>query len=434
MAYRRRYLSGQSATTVVIAEGAITSDKIVDKAVTQPKIDDDAVTTEKIQNESILSEDIKAGEVKTSDLDNGAVTTEKIADSAVTSDKLEESIREITRPLTPGIDTDEIQDAKVTLAKLAPDSVDVSKIKPGAVTASELNPDAVETVKIKNDAVTTDKIAGGAVTETKIGVNAVTGSKILNRSVGNLEIAVEGCHRENIKDLAINASKINPEAVTAAKLAENSVTEVKLATAALDKRHLSSKRARFNDVDERFPGGVLPDAWTAAIAAGGVVYPGGFFGLAIDTGALNNDDVIITSDYIGYILEGAPVFDTLVRHLQLTQRDTFIGVEDGGANRVGFECSAGVGGANWFARCDYADGAALVDTGIASDAATQDLLGFEVVDATTVKFYVDGILKATIVSTIPATTSVFPVIGLATTAAGGKQLRVRYFSLLGDRP
>ncbi len=433
MAYRRRYLSGQSATTVVIAEGAITSDKIVDGAVTHPKISPGAVDSERIIDETIKSEDIKAGEVKTSDIASGAVTTDKIASQAVTVDKLEASIQGIARPLTPGVDTAEIQDAKVTLAKLAPDSVDASKIKSGAVGPSELAVDACEESRIKDGACTRNKIAGSAIDSTKIAVNAVTGSEILNRSVGNLEIAIEGCHRENIKDLAINTVKLNPLAVTDAKLAESAVTEPKLHVAALAKRHLSSKRARMVDLHKEFVGGGLPAEWTSVVTAGGVVFPDSIEGLLLRTGIVIGNKIVISGEQVCNILEPRPFFDAIVLNRQVDLRDTFFGVEDGVGDRVGFECAGGGGAQNWFARCDYADGAVLVDTGIVSTVDVQDIFSFEIVDETTVKFYINGDLVATIVSTVPAATPVFPMIDFEAQGVGGKEMSIRSYSLVGDR-
>ncbi|MBA7649947.1 hypothetical protein ES703_57746 [subsurface metagenome] len=440
MTYRRRYLSGQSATTVVIAEGAITSDKIVDKAVTTPKVDDDAITSEKIADESILSEDIKAGEVKTSDIAPGAVTTEKIADSAVTSDKLEASIREITRPLTPGIDTDEIQDAKVTLAKLAPDSVDASKIKPGAVTASELNPDAVETVKIKDAAVTTDKIAPGAVTENKVGANAITGSKILNRSVGNTEIAVEGCHRENIKDEAVNTVKLAAEAVTAAKLADDAVIGPKLAVAAIERRHITGLRNRNREIIDEFLPHDLSGRWVTTGDAGGLITQGST-GLGLQTKAVNGTAQRL--DWGGFKIPFKTLSNlpNMVVGVHRPTSNTFVtlslGLYKDVNNLIEFYAHDDAGAAaNWQARCIKGGVSTLVDTGITirPDVDKIRLLELVVIGPTSVKFYVDGVEKAHIETAEHIMDERFePRLKVITRQAGVAYLYLDYFQLLSGR-
>ena len=433
MVYIRRYLSGQQATTVTIAEGAITTDKITDKAVTQPKVADDAITSDKIADGTIEPADLKASAVETAKIKDGAVTTPKIADGAVTTQKLEASIQGIARPLTPGVASAEIAALAVVESKIGDQAVATAKIKDGNVSAAKLAADSVEEVKIKDGAVATAKIAGGAVTETKLGANSVTGSKIAPAVVSVTELADNSVESAKIKDFNVVTDKINPEAVTAAKLAENSVTSIKLDTAALAKRHLSSKRVRILDVDEKFVGGVVPNGWQAVMDVGGSVRPTLSGGLYLYTGALIGDKINLSGGPLVKALEGLPIFDAQVRREQTTDDIVFVGAEDALGNRIGFERDLALGTNHWWARCDYADGAVNVDTG---EVATHDifwLLGFEVVNATTVKFYLDGLLVATIVSTVPANKPLFPVLEIETIVNSNRILWARYLSLVGDR-
>lgn len=76
--------------TTVIADGAVTTDKIYGESVTTGKLDDEAVTTAKIDDEAVT----------TAKLDDDAVTTAKLDDGAVTAAKLGSDITYSTIGLT----------------------------------------------------------------------------------------------------------------------------------------------------------------------------------------------------------------------------------------------------------------------------------------------------------------------------------------------
>lgn len=438
MVYIRRYLSGQQATTVVIAQGAITTDKIVDKAVTQPKVGDDAITSDKIAPGAVESSDIKDGGIKSVDIASGAVTTDKIASQAVTVDKLEASIQGIARPLTPGVSSAEIAAGAVVASKIGAEAVETAKVKDGNINAAKLAADAVETVKVKDGAITTAKIAGGAVDQTKIGVDAVTGSEILNRSVGNLEIAVEGCHRENIKDLAINTAKLNPEAVTAAKLGTDSVIESKLAAAALARRHIESKEIRVIHSAEEFGGLDISNRWRKRIDPGGSILPVGKNGIKFETSAVSGEQAILDwgGEGIEPALDSKPIMTIWIptRHATLNYLENHIGLWFDGDNEIMFYASDVVGATpNWNARCRKAVAETTVDTGIAISAALQ-VFKIEVIDFATVKFYINGVEVAEINTNIPTGVEMEPKFELTTRSANTRHFSLKYFSILAHRP
>lgn len=442
MAYRRRYLSGQSATTVVIAEGAITTDKIVDGAVTHPKLAPGSVDSEKVIDSSLKSEDIQDGQIKAVDLAPNAVTTDKILDGAVTTQKLEASIQGIARPLTPGVDTAEIQDAKVTLAKLAPDSVDASKIKSGAVGPTELAAAACEESRIKDGAISTAKIAGGAINSTKIGVGAVDGSAILNGSVGVTELATDSVETIKIKDLAVSEPKLNNLSIATRALIDNAVTEPKLNGAALSLRHMESYGVRNLNVHEDFCGSGISDRWRKRIDAGGYVYwitATPMRGLALGTPATTGKKVILDWAEKGINLDGNKT--TVSFWIPGTTTDRTYQKRELGLMHVFDESSyilftaEDVGGAvpNWFARCKETGAETSQDTGIAVTEATQ-VLAIEYVSDSEVNFYIDGILVKTIATNIPSGTVLDPWIAITARENAVKGLYVQMMDLISERP
>lgn len=107
-------------------------------------------------------------QLKTRFITDSAVTTAKINDAAVTAAKL----------ATDSVITVKILDSNVTAAKLATDSVTTVKIVDANVTAAKLATDSVTTAKIVDANVTGPKLANDSVTTAKILDANVTFAKL----------------------------------------------------------------------------------------------------------------------------------------------------------------------------------------------------------------------------------------------------------------
>jgi len=416
MVYIRRYLSGQQATTVTIAQGAITSDKIVDGAVTHPKLAPGSVDSEKVIDSSLKSEDIQDGQIKAVDLAPNAVTTDKILDGAVTTQKLEASIQGIARPLTPGVDTAEIQDAKVTLAKLAPDSVDASKIKSGAVGPSELAVAACEESRIKDGAISTAKIAGSAIDSTKISAGAVDGSAILNGSVGVTELATDSVETIKVKDANITLDKLAPDSVDSSKIQADAVTKLKLQSDALEGRHWNSLLRRESIFSEDFGGSEMSNRWVRRGDPTMLIVPAGVKGLKIETGPSNGHEAILDFGDQDITLpdDDNPQMEFMItgRQAPLVKFIALNGLWQDGNNLIAFQADgSGAGVPNWFARCKDEGNLTEVDTGIAVTAGVEKFR-IEVAGGISVKFYIDDALVATINTNIPSSIELQPIFWL----------------------
>jgi hypothetical protein len=137
----------------VVADGAVTAEKLGASAVTDEKIGPGAVVEEKIAN--------------------NAVTTDKLVDDAVTADKIAAAAVTL-----PKIDPSTATEADVIRytgtevewgpVEIADGSIDFDKLANGAVIES----------KIVNAAVTSDKIAAGAVGASQVADGAITNAKI----------------------------------------------------------------------------------------------------------------------------------------------------------------------------------------------------------------------------------------------------------------
>lgn len=454
MAYRRRYYLPFVGTTETIGDKSITTDKIGDTAVAERHIAIGAVTSQKIKDDTIVSEDIKASAVETSDIKNAAVTEPKLADGAVTTYKLgyqsvsgskikpatitsdKMAVPQVARPLTPGVDTAEIQDAKVTAAKLAPDAVETSKIKDlnvtnakiandtitnakiaanavkgaeignGAVGTDKLATDAVETVKIKDanvthdklavDAVEADNIKDGEVTHPKLATDAVEADNIKDGEVTRPKLATDAVEEDNIKDGEVTHPKLATDAVETDNILDANVIEPKLEDDFL-LLYLKGKQVFYDD----FLGSVLGDAWTVSGDAGGVVgiEDGTDSQIHIATsGNINEAYRINWNDKRGISVANLPRFFTRIFEAP-TNVKYLIGLYENVDNYMAFRADTGVSN-NWKAVCRTLGAETEVDTGIAL-SATKKNLEIKTVNVGEILFYIDEVLKATINTNIP---------------------------------
>ncbi|MFH1230079.1 MAG: hypothetical protein V1709_01140 [Planctomycetota bacterium] len=238
------HIATYAVTTSKIAKCAVTTDKIVDDAVTNAKLQDGAVTANKIKDK--------------------VITNDKIADKTITQDKLVLPITPpsaITRPISPQVESAEINDGAITRAKIAVNAVENDNIKDGQVTSGKLASSAVTTAKIADSAVTKIKLASNSVGYLEIidgsveprHIRAVDSpadgevpsynqaqerfewvapgggvSRPLTPPIATEEIADNAVTTPKIGELQVTSSKLQVESVTTEKIADGAVTIPKL--------------------------------------------------------------------------------------------------------------------------------------------------------------------------------------------------------------
>jgi len=440
MAYEPRYYKPFVGTTETYATKSVTQDKLADGVITTPKIAPDAITSPKIKDEEIRSEDVKDGEIKTPDLGLKSVTREKLANDAVgtfqigdreitgskialgtlTPDLFSEA--QVTRPLTPGVGTNEIQDGKVTHPKLAEDAVETVniknanvtgpkianatiteanlaansvggiEIKDGVVSTIHLSTDAVETPKIKNLAVTQEKLAGESVGTPQLQDGSVTTPKIQNAAV------IE----EKIANGHITAIKLATDAVETIKIKDLNVTASKLHDDALVDRLIESLLSRRQIYYEDFVGAVLRDDWAVNGDAGFTVdlYQSN---VRLSTAATINSVVRLNWNgrLVYQILRQKPILVVMNISSPNTGESRWrLGLRFNDDNYVAFEYDTSVDN-KFRAVCRSGGVSTSEDTGITISDSVQRVLKIEIISNTEVKFYVDGTLTNTIATNIP---------------------------------
>ena len=149
-----------------------------------------------------------------------------IADGAVNADKMAANSIEAGSIVAGAISTDKLAANAVTTAKLAADSVTAGIIAAGAVSTSELAADAVTAEKIAAGTITSDRIKAGDIQGDRIAANTITGGLIAASGIITSAAQIEDAVITNakIENLAITKAKIADLAVDTIKIADQAVT------------------------------------------------------------------------------------------------------------------------------------------------------------------------------------------------------------------
>lgn len=129
----------------------------------------------------------------------------------------------------PQIGTAGLQDAAVTLQKLADFAVSAAKLQNNAVTNSKIANGAVTGDKIADGSISGNKLANLTVTGTQIANGTITGSKIASSSITSTQLGPNSVGNSEIQNNSINSLKLASNSVGNSEIQNGSVTANKLA-------------------------------------------------------------------------------------------------------------------------------------------------------------------------------------------------------------
>lgn len=171
-------LKPSSVSATQIADGSITTIKLVDDSVTSAKIVDGAISDTKILGHAVTTAKIAIGAVTDQELAVGAVTAVKVAALAIATASLQDDSVTVDKLAAGAVVTTSIVDNAVTNLQIADNAISTRNLQDDCVTNAEIADDAVRTLQIQNDAVTTAKILDGNVTASKLAALAVATGNI----------------------------------------------------------------------------------------------------------------------------------------------------------------------------------------------------------------------------------------------------------------
>jgi hypothetical protein len=170
-------LAGEGLSEEVAGDTKILS--VTPGGIQETMLADSAVTGDKIRSNSITSTQIASGAVTAAEIASGTITSAQIAASTITAAEISNNTITAAQISPAAITANEIFSNTLTADQLAAASVKSEELADSAVTTDKIAPDAVTGAEIADNAVTTTEIADGTVLFGDIGQNgAATGQVI----------------------------------------------------------------------------------------------------------------------------------------------------------------------------------------------------------------------------------------------------------------
>ncbi len=187
-----------------------------------------------LQIGNMLTNATKIVTIDTEKLEDAAVTLAKVANGSINADKLVTSEAVITQSAQIGdatILTAAIGDAQITNAKV--NDLSANKITAGTLAADRLAANSITAGKIAADTITSDKIAANAITSSELASDSVTTDKISANSITSAKLATSSLITQsaqindgiitNAKINDLDASKINAGIINSSRINSGSI-------------------------------------------------------------------------------------------------------------------------------------------------------------------------------------------------------------------
>lgn len=121
-----------------------------------------------------------------------------------------------------------IENAAITEAKLANNSVSAAKITAGAVVAGKIAANAVTATEIAAGSITAIKIAANTITANELAANSIVAGKIAAGAISTTELAVGSVSQTRIADGAIVSAKIAASQILGSHILAGTITADKI--------------------------------------------------------------------------------------------------------------------------------------------------------------------------------------------------------------
>ncbi len=170
-------LAGEGLSEEVLGDTKVLS--VTPGGIQETMLADSAVTGDKIRSNSITSSQIASGAVTASEIASGTITSAQIAASTITAAEISGNTITAAQISPAAITANEISGNTLTADQLATAAVDSDELADSSVTTEKIAPDAVTGAEIADNAVTTSEIADGTVMFGDIGQNGASAGQVM---------------------------------------------------------------------------------------------------------------------------------------------------------------------------------------------------------------------------------------------------------------
>ena len=203
--------------------------------------------------------------IKTAYIEDANITLAKMADNSVDSDQYVDGSIDLAHMSANSVDSDQYVDGSIDTAHIADLNITTGKLAADAVTAAKLADNAVVTANIVDGNVTLAKMAAESVDSDQFVDGSIDTAHIADSQITLAKMAANSVDSDQFVDGSIDTAHIADSQVTLAKMADNSVDSDQFVDGSIDLAHMSA-----NSVDsDQYVDGSIDLAHLAADSVDG---------------------------------------------------------------------------------------------------------------------------------------------------------------------
>jgi len=231
----------------VVADGAITSGKVLDNSIGAASFSADSIGGNKIAaglnqgklaNLVITNQKLSTtSKIQGTQLANNQVTNAKIMDYAITNDK----VSGISGTKFGSLSSDRIQTHGLGSAAINDGTMDSIRILDGSITEVAISNGELKNRSFGAGSINEDKITPGSLSPAKLANGAIGAGKIRNSTLDASDFATGAISNNNVEDKAILGTHINFAAIPTARINNSSLGWSHLENGAIGSAQIGSR-------------------------------------------------------------------------------------------------------------------------------------------------------------------------------------------------
>ena len=257
-AYYTNYVIRKQTGTVLIEDGAITTDKIEVGAITAGviaansisagNIAANAITTSELAANSITSNKLQANSISAGNIIAGTITASKIAANSISAGNIAANAISTSELAANSITSNKLQVNSISAGNIIAGTITATELAAGTITSDRLQANSISSGNIIAGTIQASDIAAGTITASRIATNSLSAGNIAANAISTSELAANSITSDKLQVNSVSAGNIIAGTITASEIASGTITASRIATNSLSAGNIATNAITANEL------------------------------------------------------------------------------------------------------------------------------------------------------------------------------------------